>query len=73
MSKIATALRRDQSAESDGPSRVLVMVDVPDRNEIAELAYQLWVNRGCPEGSPDQDWLRAEEELLHIRVSRRRP
>ena len=31
--------------------------------EIAQLAYSLWQSRGCPEGSPDEDWFRAEAEL----------
>ena len=26
-------------------------------------AYELWVERGCPEGSPDEDWYVAEREL----------
>ena len=36
-----------------------------DANErdIAALAYQFWQGRGCPEGSPDEDWSRAVEEL----------
>ena len=29
--------------------------------DIANLAYALWQERGCPEGSPEQDWIRAEE------------
>jgi hypothetical protein len=31
--------------------------------EIAALAYQLWNNRGCPVGSPEEDWWRAERWL----------
>ena len=31
--------------------------------QIAMLAYQLWQERGCPIGSPEEDWLRAEREL----------
>lgn len=31
--------------------------------EIAALAYQLWNNRGCPIGSPEEDWCRAERWL----------
>jgi hypothetical protein len=31
--------------------------------EIAELAYQFWIERGSPEGSPDEDWHRAELEI----------
>jgi len=30
---------------------------------IQELAYQLWQERGCPEGSSEQDWLSAEKRL----------
>jgi hypothetical protein len=31
--------------------------------DIAALAYALWQERGCPEGSPEEDWLKAEQEL----------
>lgn len=34
--------------------------------EIAQLAYSYWLARGCPDGSPDQDWLRAEEDLRNV-------
>jgi hypothetical protein len=34
---------------------------VADPHEkIAELAYQLWLERGCPIGSDQADWFRAE-------------
>ncbi len=33
------------------------------QEEIAMLAHNLWQARGCPEGSPEEDWYRAEEEL----------
>ena len=35
----------------------------PSREEIARLAEKFWAERGRPEGSPEQDWLRAEQEL----------
>jgi hypothetical protein len=31
--------------------------------EIAVLAYELWLRRGCPQGSPEVDWFQAEYEL----------
>jgi hypothetical protein len=31
--------------------------------EIAALAYELWKARGCPEGSSEEDWFHAAEEL----------
>jgi hypothetical protein len=35
----------------------------PTREQIARLAEKYWAERGWPEGSPEQDWLRAEQEL----------
>jgi hypothetical protein len=37
--------------------------DGPEHQRIAQLAYGLWQKRGCPIGSPDEDWFRAENEL----------
>ena len=31
--------------------------------EVAAHAYRCWHERGCPEGSPEVDWQRAEAEL----------
>jgi hypothetical protein len=31
--------------------------------EIAALAHDLWQARGCPEGSPDEDWFHAVKAL----------
>jgi len=33
------------------------------QEEIALRAHRLWEARGCPIGSPEEDWLRAEEQL----------
>lgn len=35
----------------------------PLREEIAVVAYSLWQARGCPEGTPDEDWFNAEKAL----------
>jgi len=32
-------------------------------SDIAALAYQLWEDRGCPFGSPEEDWQTAEQQL----------
>ena len=34
-----------------------------DESEIAARAYECWQERGCPVGSDQEDWFRAEEEL----------
>jgi hypothetical protein len=76
-SATATAPALEQQAPTspatfEGP----VIAAYPDLNSllaaleherIAALAYFFWQQRGCPDGSPDDDWLRAEQ---HIRESR---
>jgi hypothetical protein len=32
-------------------------------SDIAALAFQLWEDRGCPDGSPEEDWFKAEQQL----------
>ena len=34
------------------------------QNEIAQLAYFIWEARGGVGGSPEEDWLLAEQEIL---------
>ena len=53
MKNEATAPPAPQSA--DGGS--------PDEKEIERLAHQYWIERGCPIGTPEEDWFRAAEEI----------
>lgn len=32
-------------------------------DQVEELAYLLWRSRGCPEGTPEVDWFRAERAM----------
>ena len=34
-----------------------------DREQVAALAYQYWLDGGRREGTAEEDWLRAEREL----------
>jgi hypothetical protein len=34
------------------------------QEEIASRAYRFWTERGCIDGFDEEDWLRAEKELL---------
>ena len=38
--------------------------DYTDENTVRVKAYELWLQRGCPQGSPEDDWYQAER-LLH--------
>jgi len=41
----------------------VVLDNCPSHEDIAALAYSYWVARGFQDGSPEEDWLRAEQEL----------
>ena len=55
-------LRRDT-----GPGPSVVVAAPPSHEEIARLAYAYWETRGHPHGSAQEDWFRAERELLRRR------
>jgi hypothetical protein len=48
------AVSKPQTQKPDG---------LVDEIAISELAYLRWLERGCPQGSPDEDWFAAEEEI----------
>jgi hypothetical protein len=35
--------------------------------KIRARAYELWIERGCRDGSAEQDWIAAEAEILSTR------
>jgi len=39
------------------------VTETPAFDDIARLAYSYWEARGYQGGSPEEDWLRAEQEL----------
>ena len=39
-------------------------IAVPTHQEIALLAEKYWAERGWQDGAAEQDWLRAEQELI---------
>jgi hypothetical protein len=40
-----------------------VLASAPTEDKIPTLARALWKARDCPEGSPEEDWFRAERAL----------
>ena len=43
-----------------------VTATTPTHAEIALLAQQYWIERGKQDGQAEQDWLRAEQELMKM-------
>lgn len=62
-----TEIRRTVTAplasRSDAESHLVALANKFDEQDIAALAYELWQARGCPAGSPEEDWFRAVEQL----------
>lgn len=57
-------LESDAKTESARESVHLNLAsELVDEQEIAKLAYEFWQARGCPDGSPEEDWFLAEREL----------
>ena len=37
------------------------IAELAREQDVSALAHELWRGRGCPEGSPEEDWFRAEK------------
>ena len=55
------SLEMHQEARTDHV--VILRAQEAREEDISVLAYKLWQARGCPDGSPQEDWFRAVEEL----------
>jgi len=73
MKKHASASGNPGSGAASGAATAVAFEPVPEarsntalieHEDIARLAYSYWEARGCPFGSPEEDWFRAEMELL---------
>lgn len=47
-------------------SKVATMPDGPSQERIRERAYELYEGRGREPGRDEQDWLRAEQEIVEL-------
>ena len=71
-SKTASAVDAEHYPEqNEVPKDHPQVNDGPEIEHIRLRAYQLWCERGCPEGSADEDWHRAERELRAARGDQR--
>ena len=59
---------RESGHRSDEATDLGIEHRTLDQEAIARLAYFYWEERGCPNDSPDEDWLRAEGELRNSLV-----
>jgi Protein of unknown function (DUF2934) len=68
MSATATAKPLQRESEMRKPPGAATAPDshgqeTSMQENLAKLAYGLWQERGCPQGSPAVDWAEAERKL----------
>ena len=61
----ASGFVTSQAAGEWGMGRYTGARPAPTHDEIAQLAYCLYESRGRQDGHDIEDWLRAEQELVH--------
>ena len=63
----STRVRRStkSSAKNEKPKtgKPKKKVGIPDHETVAERAFEIWQNEGCPQGRDLEHWLQAEIEL----------
>jgi hypothetical protein len=59
-----TAAKKEIVSKSTKPVIKSKKTSMPPREEIEKLARAYWEQRGYQDGFAEQDWLRAEQELL---------
>jgi len=56
-----------KTAKAPAKSKTIDVAAVtPSHAEIAQLAERYWAERGWQDGHAEQDWLRAERELMGV-------
>jgi len=60
--KKTTTPRKTAAKKKAVPTAEKPQVGATNR-EVAQLAYQLWIDRGKQHGNDTQDWFQAEEQL----------
>ena len=53
---------RDTTGNGSDPSFEPTHAPIELHGEISKLAYSLWCQRGCLDGSPEVDWFMAEQK-----------
>jgi len=54
-----SAMQQGHKASHPGPAATAM----PTHKDIAKRAYEIYVEKGCPQGQSEQNWLQAEQEM----------
>jgi hypothetical protein len=65
---VSTAAKTNGGSNTAGATPLVATA--PGRDPIAERAYQIWQESGCPHGKDKEHWFRAEREVRSGRPAR---
>ena len=63
MRKRPSSLEEKSDSSNAAGGVELATPSASNGEQVAELAYRLWLERGAPFGSPEEDWYAAERQL----------
>ena len=63
MPELLTSAIEVEESEIETASTVQKPIHQPTHDEIARLAHSYWLKRNADDGSAEDDWHRAEQEL----------
>jgi hypothetical protein len=58
-----------EAGEATAISDTEALQESDTHDAVAALAYEFWLQRGCPIGSPEEDWFRAEAEIKNRQMT----
>lgn len=61
--RMPTAHSLEEAANADNSLEGYAAINADDHSEIAKLAYHFYEERGRQDGSAEEDWFRAEQEI----------
>ena len=64
MATLATQPAYEEPMILDTEEPTIFITTDPTHEQIAALAYAYWQESGCREGADEENWLRAEQELI---------
>lgn len=59
----SVSIRLTTEPLNDAERKITDLGNDLSETDMAALAYELWQARGCPDGSPDENWFQAIELL----------
>ncbi len=69
LAKLSAVIPENPNEPAESAAQAAGVEQDCNEDAVAALAYQMWQERGCPIGSDQEDWFRAENELKNRKTA----